>query len=90
MVYLDNSATTQVCRAAADKAYDMMVNEFGNPSSLHTLGFRAERAMTAARQSIARLLGARRVCTSLPAAPRRIISRCSAAWRRTRVTAGIS
>ncbi len=62
MVYLDNSATTQVCRAAADKAYDMMVNEFGNPSSLHTLGFRAERAMTAARQSIARLLGADEAC----------------------------
>ncbi len=62
MVYLDNSATTRVCRAAADKAYDMMVNEFGNPSSLHTLGFHAEREMTAARQSIARMLGAEEEC----------------------------
>lgn len=62
VVYLDNSATTQVCRAAADKAYDMMINEFGNPSSLHTLGFRAEQEVTAARRAIARLLGADEEC----------------------------
>ena len=57
-VYLDNSATTRVCREAADKAYDMMVNGYGNPSSLHTLGFRAEQELTAARQTVAKLLGA--------------------------------
>ncbi len=62
MVYLDNSATTRVCPAAADKAYDMMVREFGNPSSLHTLGFRAEQEMTAARRTVARMLGAQEEC----------------------------
>lgn len=46
-VYLDNSATTRVCRAAADKAYEMMTETYGNPSSLHTLGFRAEREIRA-------------------------------------------
>lgn len=55
--YLDNSATTAVCPAAAEKAYYMMTSCFGNPSSLHTLGFEAEQEMTAARQSVARLLG---------------------------------
>ncbi|MBE6778062.1 MAG: cysteine desulfurase [Ruminococcaceae bacterium] len=57
-IYLDNSATTRVCRAAADKAYDMMMHTYGNPSSLHTLGFRAEQELTAARQTVAKLLGA--------------------------------
>ena len=56
-VYLDNSATTRVCREAADKAYAMMMDTYGNPSSLHTLGFRAEQELTIARRGIARLLG---------------------------------
>ncbi len=56
-IYFDNSATTAVCEAAAKKAYDMMVTQYGNPSSLHTLGIRAEQEMTAARRRVATLLG---------------------------------
>ena len=56
--YLDNSATTRVCRAAADKAYQMMTDTYGNPSSLHSLGFRAEQELTAARKAVAELMGA--------------------------------
>ena len=56
--YLDNSATTRVCRAAADKAYQMMTDTYGNPSSLHSLGFRAEQELTAARKAVAGLMGA--------------------------------
>ncbi len=55
--YLDNSATTRVCRAAADKAIAVMTEVYGNPSSLHTMGFRAEQEMTAARESVGRLIG---------------------------------
>jgi len=55
--YLDNSATTRVCRAAADKAYQMMTDTYGNPSSLHSLGFRAEQELTAARKAVAGLMG---------------------------------
>lgn len=55
--YLDNSATTVVCQAAADKAYAMMTEIYGNPSSLHTLGFAAERELTAARRQVAALMG---------------------------------
>ncbi len=58
MAYLDNSATTRVCRAAADKAYEVMTAVYGNPSSLHSMGFRAEREMTAAREAVGKLLGA--------------------------------
>ncbi|MBE6764057.1 MAG: cysteine desulfurase [Ruminococcaceae bacterium] len=56
-VYLDNSATTVVREAAAKKAYDVMTATFGNPSSLHTLGIRAEQELTDARRAVASLLG---------------------------------
>ncbi len=56
--YLDNSATTRVCRAAADKAYAVMTEIYGNPSSLHTMGFRAEQELTAAREAVGKLIGA--------------------------------
>lgn len=57
-IYLDNSATTRVCDEAAQKALELMTKCYGNPSSLHTMGLRAEEAMTAARRSIAAMLGA--------------------------------
>ena len=55
--YLDNSATTRVCEPAIAAAVSLMRDEFGNPSSLHTLGIRAERVMTGAREAVAGLLG---------------------------------
>lgn len=57
-IYLDNSATTRVCRAAAEKALYMMTECYGNPSSLHSKGFAAERELTAARGIIAERLSA--------------------------------
>ncbi|MBQ9859312.1 MAG: cysteine desulfurase [Clostridia bacterium] len=56
-VYLDNSATTRVCSAAAEKAYELMTEVYGNPSSLHTMGYRAEQELTAARRAVAGLIG---------------------------------
>ncbi len=57
-VYLDNSSTTSVHPQAAQKALDMMIRDFGNPGSLHRLGFEAERELAAARSSVGALLGA--------------------------------
>lgn len=57
-IYLDNSATTRVCKAAAEKALYMMTECYGNPSSLHSKGFAAEKEMTAARAAIAEKLSA--------------------------------
>ena len=54
--YLDNSATTAVCKAAADKALYMMTDNYGNPSSLHKMGIRAEEEVEKAREIIARSL----------------------------------
>lgn len=51
--YLDNSATTRVCKEAADAAYRMMRENYGNPSSLHKAGIEAETAVEEARRIIA-------------------------------------
>ena len=50
--YLDNSATTPLSEAAKTKMLDVMENTYGNPSSLHTLGLRAEKVMSEARMRI--------------------------------------
>lgn len=57
--YLDNSATTAVSKAAAEKAVELMTVNFGNPSSLHTFGFQAEKELDAARSTIAQCLKVR-------------------------------
>ncbi len=58
ITYLDNSATTAVCDAAVEKAAYMMRSCFGNPSSLHRLGFEAEAELNAAKEAVAALMGA--------------------------------
>ncbi|MBE6915548.1 MAG: cysteine desulfurase [Ruminococcaceae bacterium] len=58
MIYLDNAATTRVSDAAADAAYQMMRETFGNASSLHRLGLFAEEAINTARAQVAKRLGA--------------------------------
>ena len=57
-IYLDNSATTRVCPEAAQKAVEVMTQCYGNPSSLHRLGFRAEQELNAARKAVAGALSA--------------------------------
>lgn len=59
IIYLDNSATTRVCDEAAEKVLEMMVSNFGNPSSIHQVGFAAEKEMSEAREAIAKMLGAK-------------------------------
>lgn len=57
-VYLDNSATTRVYDEAAKEAVRVMTESYGNPSSLHTAGFDAEKIMTASRKTVAGAFGA--------------------------------
>lgn len=54
--YLDNSATTKVSPAAAQKALALMCANYGNPSSLHSMGLRAEEELESARHAIAKSL----------------------------------
>ena len=58
MVYLDNSSTTRQADEVTDLIYDISKNDFGNPSSLHSIGFSAEKLVEAARKSFAGSIGA--------------------------------
>lgn len=55
--YLDNAATTRVSPAAAAAVLDAMTENFGNPSSVHSVGINAEQTLRRARESVARLMG---------------------------------
>ena len=54
--YLDNSATTPVCREAADKISEAVTTLYGNPSSLHEKGFEAEKLLNESRSNVAKVL----------------------------------
>ena len=56
-VYLDNSATTAICREALDKYNQISLECFGNPSSLHAMGHLAERELSSARRELLLSLG---------------------------------
>ncbi len=56
-IYLDNSATTRVYEEAAELAFRVMTEDYGNPSSLHSKGVEAEKIMEEARRNIADALG---------------------------------
>ena len=56
-IYLDNAATTKMSKAAIGAMIPYMNEIFGNPSSLHSEGQKANEALTNARERIARLLG---------------------------------
>jgi len=53
LIYLDNAATMQPRAEAIIKAMPILFDEYGNPSSQHSVGFRARRAVEDARQRIA-------------------------------------
>lgn len=56
-IYLDNNATTQVLPEACVAMMEAMGSGFGNPSSSHRAGEKSRRALFAAKQSIAKLVG---------------------------------
>ena len=56
-IYLDNSATTKVYKEAAEAAFEVMTENYGNPSSLHMKGVEAEKILEEARKDIAEAIG---------------------------------
>ena len=52
MIYLDNSATTKICEEALEVYCEVSRMTYGNPSSLHALGFEAERVLDSARKTV--------------------------------------
>lgn len=57
IIYFDNAATTKVSDAAADVALHIMTEEYGNPSSVHDLGYEAEKRLKKARKAMLDVLG---------------------------------
>ena len=58
-IYLDNSATTRICDEALETYINVSREHFGNPSSLHTVGFDAEKVLKDARADVMKALGAK-------------------------------
>ena len=58
-IYLDNSATTRISDEALDKYIKVSKECYGNPSSLHSLGFDAEKQLDSVRGEICASLGAK-------------------------------
>ena len=55
-IYVDNAATTKMSKTAIEAMLPYMAEEYGNPSSLHSVGQRANEALTDARARIAKVL----------------------------------
>lgn len=56
--YLDNCATTKVYDEVIQTIAEVMKNNFGNPSSLHRLGYEADKILKNTREIIAEILNA--------------------------------
>jgi cysteine desulfurase len=57
-IYIDHNATTPLRKEVLETMLPYLREEFGNPSSLHSLGVRARRAVESAREQVASALGA--------------------------------
>jgi cysteine desulfurase len=58
MIYLDNSATTQIDKEVVESMLPWLYEEYGNPSSIYSLGRKARVAIENARTEIAHALHA--------------------------------
>ena len=58
-IYLDSAATTPAYKAVVEEMNRFYLNEYGNPSSAHEIGERAQKAMNDARTKIASEINAK-------------------------------
>ena len=50
VIYADNAATTKMSEAAVNRMFSVINENFGNPSSLYSLGQRAKEILESARE----------------------------------------
>lgn len=60
MIYLDNSATTEISLSAKEKMIETM-EVYGNPSSTHRAGIEAHKLLDEARENVGAALGVGRI-----------------------------
>ena len=58
-MYLDNSATTQISEEVFREMEPYLKNEFGNPSTLYSIGRESKKALELARQRVADAINAK-------------------------------
>lgn len=58
LIYLDNAATTKTAKEVVDAMLPYFTEDYGNPSSLYSLGAKSKEAVTKPRETIAGTLGA--------------------------------
>lgn len=58
MIYLDNAATTPITEPVLDAMLPYLTEQYGNPSSLYSLGREAHKAIETAREKIAKAINA--------------------------------
>ena len=66
-IYLDNAATTPITKPVLDAMMPYLTEQYGNPSSLYSLGRTAHKAVETARNQIAKAINAE---------PQRVIIGC--------------
>lgn len=59
MIYLDNAATTKTAPEVVEAMLPYFTENYGNPSTIYKLGAKSKSAVTAAREKIAGLIGAK-------------------------------
>ena len=58
MIYADNAATTRMSDAAVHTMFSVISEDYGNPSSLYSIGQRAKETLEEARRTVAEAIGA--------------------------------
>ena len=56
IIYFDNSATTRIKTEVLNEMMPFFTTEFGNASSLYSIGRNAKRAIEKARKQVAELI----------------------------------
>ena len=58
MIYADQAATTRMSETAAQAMLSVLRENYGNPSSLHSMGQKAKETLEEARRTVAEAIGA--------------------------------
>lgn len=58
LVYLDNAATTKTSREVVDAMIPYFTENYGNASAIYSFGAASKQAVTAAREQVAKVIGA--------------------------------
>ena len=59
IIYLDNAATTKTAQEVVDEMLPYFTEQYGNPSSIYSVGANAKKAVGQSRDLIADTLGAK-------------------------------